>query len=213
MSIKQTPLTGQSLAVAARLLANRDEELAGILRNLGPPPLWSRTPGFPTLVRIILEQQVSLASADSMFRRLVTNVDPFVPGRFVELGETHLRSLGMTRQKTTYCLDLAKRITGGSLRLGALSKMADEDARTELTNIKGIGPWSADIYLLMALHRPDIWPAGDLALATAVRTLKRLRKPPTHDRLLRIASAWRPFRSVAARMLWQYYLSERNGRA
>jgi DNA-3-methyladenine glycosylase II len=206
--IQGEPLTRQSLAVATRQLAAQDKDLATIFKTLGPPPLWSRRPGFPTLVRIILEQQVSLASADSMFQRLAANVDPFEPERFVELGESRLRSLGMTRQKTSYCLDLARRVAEGNLKLGELSRMTDEDARTVLTNIMGIGPWSADIYLLMALRRPDVWPEGDLALATAVSKLKRLRLRPTPDRLLHIGDAWRPFRSVAARMLWQYYLSD-----
>ncbi|MGH9969925.1 MAG: DNA-3-methyladenine glycosylase family protein [Pyrinomonadaceae bacterium] len=206
------PLTKAAVADAAKYLAKRDVDLAFILRRYGPPPLWSRKPGFSTLIQIILEQQVSLASAASMYRRLSENIIPFAPDRFVELGEPHLRSLGMTRQKTAYCIHLAETIVTDRIKLSGLSKLGDEDVRAALMQIKGIGAWSADIYLLMALRRPDVWPASDLALARAATRLKRLRRRPTADRLLSIGNAWRPFRSVAARMLWQYYLAERRAK-
>ncbi len=170
--------------------------------------MWGRPPGFSTLIKIILEQQVSLASAASMYRRLRNNVAPFRPYRFVELGELHFRSLGVTRQKTAYCLHLAECVLAGSLNLRALAKMTDEQAKAALMQVKGIGSWSADIYLLMALRRPDVWPSGDLALATTITQLKNLKKLPTPEQLEIMADAWRPFRSVAARMLWQYYLAK-----
>jgi DNA-3-methyladenine glycosylase II len=181
--------------------------MASVFRQHGPPPLWARKPGFATLVHIILEQQVSLAAAATMFSRLKKQTVPFQPSRVTELGESHLKSLGLTRQKTAYCLDLSRALTEKSLRLGQLSRMSDDDARAALMRIKGIGSWSADIYLLMVLLRPDIWPANDLALATAVRDLKQLKQPPHQIELLNMAEEWRPFRSVAARMLWQYYLA------
>ena len=202
-------LTKADLASAAQHLASRDNNLASILKAYGPPPLWSRKPGFSTLIRIILEQQVSLASAASMYKRLNEHIQPFGPDRVIELGEPHLRSLGLTRQKTAYCLHLAESINGKTLDLSCLSKMSDEDAKAALMQVKGIGSWSADIYLLMVLRRPDIWPASDLALATAVTKVKRLKQRPTTDQLFSIADQWRPFRSVAARMLWQYYLAGR----
>ncbi len=202
-------LTKPTLAAAARHLAKRDKSLATILATYGPPPLWAREPGFATLVQIILEQQVSLASAASMYKRLSENIQPFGPDRVIELGEPHLKSLGLTRQKTAYCIHLAESIRSNSLNLSGLSKMNDEDAKATLMQVKGIGSWSADIYLLMVLRRPDIWPAGDLALATAVTKLKRLKQRPAADHLFRIAEGWRPFRAVAARMLWQYYLARR----
>ncbi len=202
-------LTKTSLAAAAQHLAKRDKNLATILKTYGPPPLWAREPGFATLVQIILEQQVSLASAASMFKRLSENVTPFGPDRLIELGEPHLKSLGLTRQKTAYCIHLAESILANSLSVSGLSKMSDEDAKSALMHVKGIGSWSADIYLLMALRRPDIWPASDLALATAATKLKKLKQRPTTEQLFGIADRWRPFRSVAARMLWQYYLARR----
>ena len=203
-------LTEITLARAAKTLARRDRDLAAILARLGPPPLWARRPGFPTLVKIILEQQVSLASAASMFARMKRNIVPFRPARMIELGEVHLKSLGLTRQKTAYCLHLAQSLADKRLRLSQLSRMSDAKAKVALMEIKGLGAWSADVYLLMALQRPDVWPVNDLALAVAVTKLKQLTRRPNPTQLTEMAEAWRPYRSVAARMLWQYYLAERN---
>jgi DNA-3-methyladenine glycosylase II len=203
------PLTEASLARAAKTLARRDEQLATILKTLGPPPMWARPPGFATLVKIILEQQVSLASAASLFTRLEKNTRPFRPARVIELGEAHLKSQGLTRQKTAYCLHLAESLHDKRLQLRQLSRLNDADAKAALMTVKGIGSWSADIYLLMVLRRPDIFPAGDLALITAVTELKHLALRPNPVQLAQLADAWRPYRSVAARMLWQYYLATR----
>lgn len=202
-------LTPDTLATAAQQLAQRDKDLASILETFGPPPLWARRPGFATLVHIILEQQVSLASAASMLARLRKNVIPFQPARMIELGEGHLKSLGLTRQKTAYCLDLAQSLTDKRLRLSQLYRMSDPQAKAALMEIKGLGSWSADVYLLMVLRRPDVFPETDLALVTAVTKLKQLASRPTSNQLLEMAEAWRPYRSVAARMLWQYYLARR----
>jgi len=199
-------LTAKTLAQAAQDLAARDEILARILATHGVPPMWRRAAGFTTLVHIILEQQVSLKSAKSMLLRLQSAIDPFTPERFVALGETHLRSLGVTRQKSAYVLHLSESILNGELSFNKLSRMPDDEARLSLTRIKGIGLWSADVYLLMALRRADIWPAGDLALAVAAKELWGLEFKPTPDELERIAERWRPYRAVAARMLWQHYL-------
>lgn len=204
-------LNDTSLATAAQHLATRDKHLAFILKRLGPPPLWARRPGFATLIQIILEQQVSLSSAASIFARLKKNVVPFQPARMIELGEIHLKSLGLTRQKTAYCLHLAQSLRDKRLNLSRLSRMDDAGAKSVLMELKGIGSWSADIYLLMALLRADIWPASDLALASAATRLKQLDRRPDKNDLSEIAEAWRPFRSVAARMLWQYYLAGLRG--
>jgi len=202
-------LTTQKLLTAASILASRDKDLARILSEYGPPPLWKRPQGFPTLVRIILEQQVSLASAASIYNRLLNVIDPFRPAGFIAVGEAGFRSLGVTRQKASYLIQLAEQLEHKKLRLSAVARMDDKEAKLMLMDIKGIGSWSADIYLLMAICRADIWPAGDLALATSLMELKRLRQRPTEDRLHRMAEIWRPYRAVAARMLWQYYLAKR----
>lgn len=206
------PLTQKSLALAARELAARDEILAGIHANHGDPPLWRRATGFQTLVHIILEQQVSLKSAKAMLLRLEASIQPFTPEKFLELGDTYLRSLGVTRQKSAYLLHLASSIVSGELSFTKLARMSDDDARVVLTRIKGIGLWSADVYLLMAMRRADIWPAGDLALAVAMKELRGLTYRPGPDELERLAEQWRPHRAVAARMLWQYYLGKRSSR-
>ncbi len=207
-----TRLTTQALVQAAHELAARDETLAWILATYGAPPMWRRPTGFPTLVHIILEQQVSLKSAKAMLLRLQSAIDPFRPERFVELGETHLRSLGVTRQKSAYLLHLSESILNNELSLMRLSRMSDDLARMKLTRIKGIGSWSADVYLLMAMRRADIWPAGDLALAVAAKDLLSLERKPTPEELETIAERWRPYRAVAARMLWQHYLGKKSFR-
>jgi DNA-3-methyladenine glycosylase II len=208
-SVSTGPLTQKSLALAARALAARDTTLAAIHATHGDPPLWRRAAGFQTLVHIILEQQVSLKSAKAMLVRLEGAIQPFTPLRFIELGDTYLRSLGVTRQKSAYLLHLSASIVNGELSFTKLARMSDDEARLVLTRIKGIGLWSADVYLLMAMRRADIWPAGDLALAVAMKELKGLASRPGPELLERLAEQWRPHRAVAARMLWQYYLAKR----
>jgi len=167
--------------------------------------MWGRRPGFETLLRIVLEQQVSLISARAMFARLNSNIQPFTAEAFISAGEPLLRSLGVTRQKSHYCIQVAHAFTSGDLR--RIGRMSDEQAHATLLRIKGVGPWTANIYLLMALKRPDIWPDGDIALATAVGKLHKMKTRPSFAELAKIAEGWRPYRSVAARMLWQFYLA------
>ena len=205
-------LTKKRLTEAAESLAARDKDLAQVLADDGTPPLWARRPGFVTLIRIILEQQVSLASADATYRRLTDNIEPLTPGTVLVAGASHLRSFGVTRQKATYFINVAEAIESGDLDLEELGKESDEVALEKLTSVKGIGPWTAKIYLLMALCRPDVWPVGDIALATAFKNMKGWQQRPTQADLNEIARAWRPHRATAARMLWHYYLSEKENR-
>lgn len=188
-------------------LSERDPHLAEVTRRFGVPPLWARRPGFSALVKIILEQQVSLASAKAAFERLRAAVDRLTPGAFLELDPATLRRVGFSRQKAEYCRSLAAEIVEGRLRLADLAAMDDASAHDRLIRLRGIGRWTADIYLLMALGRPDIWPRGDLALIKAARRVKKLPRQPTDDELEEIAAAWRPWRAVAARLLWHEYLS------
>jgi len=200
-------LNDKRLADATRSVAKLDSDMARILAGLGTPPLWAREAGFATLVRIILEQQVSLASADAMFRRLTGHIEPLTPATVIAAGVPFLRSLGVTRQKAAYFQYVAEAIQNGELDLQALALESDESAIEKLTSVKGIGPWTAKIYLLMVLCRPDVWPVGDVALATAVKNLKGLPRRPTQPELSEIALSWCPYRATAARMLWHYYLS------
>ena len=192
-------------------LSAADPDLAAVVARFGPPPLWARRPGFATLVQIVLEQQVSLASGRATFGRLRDAWGEVTAERFATLTTAQIRSAGVTRQKTSYCLGIARQIVDGRLDLRRLGRADDHAARRRLVEIRGIGPWTADIYLLMALGRPDIWPDGDLALATAAQQVKRLRRRPDTARLRRLATSWAPWRAVAARILWHHYLSTRGG--
>jgi len=201
-----SPLTGETLSLGLQHLASRDADLSVILARLGAPPMWDREPGFPTLVHIILEQQVSLASARAAFDRLRAAATPLTPEAFLTFDDARLKSIGFSRQKTAYARGLALAVLERRLDLADLAGMPDGEVRRVLLKIKGIGPWSADIYLLMALRRPDVWPAGDLALALAAQRVKRLPACPSPAELEALGNAWRPWRAVAARLLWHYYL-------
>jgi len=208
-TIAPVPLTEETFALALQVLSECDPDIAGILRDVGEPPMWVREEGFATLVRIILEQQVSLASADAAFGRLLAAVSPLAPAGFLQLDDAALKAIGFSRQKAAYSRLLAAAIAEGRFEPDALPMMDDDAARAELVKLKGIGPWSADIYLLMALRRPDAWPTGDLALGQAVQKAKRLSSCPTPRELESLGEAWRPWRAVAARVFWHYYLSVR----
>jgi DNA-3-methyladenine glycosylase II len=161
-------------------------------------------------VHIILEQQVSLASAKAAFARLQEAADPLTPERFLEFTDDQLKAIGFSRQKSGYCRELSRSILHGDLDLDGLACMDDEAIRARLMEVKGIGRWTADIYLLMAMLRPDVWPSGDLAIASAVQKIKDLPKRPAPDELEAIARPWKPWRAEAARILWHYYLSGDN---
>jgi DNA-3-methyladenine glycosylase II len=202
------PLTTARLRSAASELTERDPDLRRVVRRLGPPPLWDRPPGFATLVRIILEQQVSLASARAAFARLADALATVAPAPFLSLDDAALKTIGFSRQKTRSCRALAQAVLVGTLDLDGFDALPDDRVRDHLTAIPGIGPWTADIYLLMALCRPDVWPVGDLALRTAAQDLKKLPAPPTAAEFRTLGEAWRPWRSVAARLLWHHYLNQ-----
>ena len=192
-----------------RVLSVRDAHLAEVVKKYGQPPLWVREPGFPTLVYIILEQQVSLASARAAYNRLLQSVKPLTPRRFLKLTDAELLRIGFSRQKTLYTRLLADEVASRRLDLKKLHVSQDQDVHNRLTALKGIGNWTADIYLLSALRRPDIWPIGDLALAIAVQEVKRLRKRPSPEKLEKLSQPWRPYRAVAARLFWHAYLCKR----
>jgi DNA-3-methyladenine glycosylase II len=196
-----------------RELAQRDADLAAVIEKYGNPPLWVREPGFPTLIYIILEQQVSVASARAAYQRLQAAVRPLTPAGFLRLSDVELKQIGFSRQKTLYTRLLADALACGRFDLRDLHDLHDEAARSALVALKGIGNWTADIYLLSALRRPDIWPIGDLALATAVQEVKRLRNRPSPEKLEKISRAWRPWRAVAARLFWHAYLCKRGQRS
>jgi len=192
----------------ARRLAKQDEHLGKVVKLYGPPPLWAREPGFPTLLQIILEQQVSLASAKACYDKLCRRVGKLTPQKLVNTTDADLRADGFSRQKTAYSRHLAQALINKHIDLRRLQDLSDDEVKIELIKLKGIGQWTSDIYLLMAMGRPDVMPKGDIALHAAWHKLSGEPRPSA-DEFLEIAERWRPYRSVAARLLWHFYLSER----
>lgn len=199
-----------NLKEASLWLASRDKAMARVLDQYGYPPLWAREPGFSTLLHIILEQQVSLASANAAFGRLRDRLGLITPGAFLALDDDALRNIGFSRQKTLYSRSLADAVLSGAFELESLETLSDEEVRSAMKQLKGIGDWTADIYLSECLLRTDILPKGDIAMQEAFKVLKGLTARPAHPEFEDGTQHWRPWRSVGTRMLWHYYLSERN---
>ncbi len=202
-------LTNASYTEAVAELSARDPALGDVVETWGVPPRWKRPQGFPTLVLLILEQQVSLASAKATFARLEERAGAVEPDAILALGEERMKEAGLSRQKARYVHGLAEAVAGGTLDFRKLGRADDEAVRAALIPIKGIGDWTVDIYLLSALQRPDVWPARDLALQEAARAVRGLDARPDEAAMKEIGEAWRPWRSVAARILWHRYLNTR----
>ncbi|MET0753280.1 MAG: DNA-3-methyladenine glycosylase 2 family protein [Pyrinomonadaceae bacterium] len=201
-------LNEENLGAACAKLAKTDADLAFIFQTYGQPPLWKREANFATLIHIILEQQVSLASALSAFNKLQEKLGEITPEGVLSLTDEELKAAYFSRQKTVYARELAKAILDGSLDLKSLENLSDAEVKDELKKIKGIGDWTSDIYLLMAMSRADVMPKGDLALHVAWKRLKNLERAPGSEEFQVIAARWKPFRAAAARLLWHFYLSK-----
>ncbi|MBE9045255.1 DNA-3-methyladenine glycosylase 2 family protein [Pleurocapsales cyanobacterium LEGE 10410] len=191
-------------------LIQRDRDLEKIINNYGYPSQWQREPGFATLIRIILEQQVSYASAKAAFKRLNSAVEELTPTSFLSLDDVELKTIGFSRQKTRYGRELARTVMDRSLDLDSLTHLDDSAIREKLTSIKGIGNWTVDIYLMMALQRRDVFPSKDLAVAIAVKEIKNLTTRPKAAELEVIAQPWQPYRAIATKILWHYYLNRKS---
>ncbi len=202
-------ITKKNLPIFCRELSKQDKDLKFIFETYGTPPIWSREPTFATLIHIILEQQVSLASALSAFNKLKKTIGEITPANVLKLNDAEMKECYFSRQKTGYARNLAKAILSNELVLENLPEYSDDEVRNKLIKIKGIGRWTADIYLMMAMLRPDIMPKGDLALHVAFQKLTKLEKRPKSDEFIEIAEKWKPFRSVAARLMWHFYLCEK----
>lgn len=202
-------INNENLQIYCRELVENDADLAFIFQTFGVPPLWKREAGFSTLIHIILEQQVSLASALSAFNKLQAKLGEITPENVLSLTDEELKAAYFSRQKIVYARSLSKAILDETLDLQSLESLPDKEVKHELKKIKGIGDWTSDIYLLMALLRADVMPKGDLALHVAWQKLKKLEGRPSSDKFLEIAERWKPFRAVAARLLWHFYLSEK----
>jgi len=207
MSADGSPLLTDdaALASALNLLAAQDPALAAAQAEAGAPPLRRWPAGFGTLADVIIGQQVSTSAAGAIKTRLRNQIDPLTPEGVLACNEDALRACGLSRQKVTYLHDLAGHLADGRLNLDRLADQDDEAVIAALTDVRGIGRWTAEIYLLFALGRPDAWPAEDLALAVAVQHIRGLDARPKGRMMRSHAEAWRPWRGAAAHFLWHYY--------
>ena len=188
-------------------LASNDPELQLIIDAHDYPPFWSRPNSFESLVHIILEQQVSLASALSTLNKLKERVQELTPARVLLLTDEEMRACYVSRQKSSYIKYLAEALLSGQLKLEEFHNLPDDDIRAQLVALKGIGNWTADVYLMFALQRADIFPIGDLAAVNALKRVKQLPSETTQEEMLKITAKWQPYRTLAAMLLWHYYLS------
>lgn len=191
------------------LLSKKDLHLKTILRQYGYPPMWTRPANFQTLIHIILEQQVSLASAKAAFVKLKEKLVIITPKKMLLLTDAEMKACYFSRQKIVYARHLAEAIVSKQLDLKKLSKLPDEKIREELKRIKGIGDWTVDIYLLFALQRTDIFPTGDLAMINAFKEIKQVEKQISKEEIITLSESWKPHRSVATMLLWHYYIQKR----
>jgi DNA-3-methyladenine glycosylase II len=202
-----TALNPRLHALAVGELVRADPDLERVVARYGSPKFWSRPVGFSTLVYIVFEQQVSLASARATYDKVCALLPAFTPAAYLALSDSQLRGAGVSRQKARYTRLLARAIHDGSLPIAGLGRRPDARVRELLTQITGIGHWTADVYLMVALRRPDCWPTGDLALVKAVQVLKGLDERPDKSWLEELGERYRPYRSVATHIYWHYYLS------
>ncbi|SHN24983.1 DNA-3-methyladenine glycosylase family protein [Mucilaginibacter sp. OK098] len=188
-------------------LAAADPNLAAIIKAHGYPPFWSRPNTFETLVHIILEQQVSLASALSALNKLKERLQELTPARLLLLTDEEMKACYCSRQKTGYIKYLAEALLSGQLNLAELEDMPDNEVRAKLVALKGIGNWTADVYLMFVLQHSDIFPVGDLAAVNAMKRVKKLPANTTKEQMTEMATQWQPYRTIATMLLWHYYLS------
>ena len=190
-------------------LARKDRHLFAIIRQYGYPPMWTRRGNFQTLIHIILEQQVSLASARAALNKLRERIGTITPKKLLALSDEDLKTCYFSRQKTVYARYLANAIVSKQIILKKFSDLDDAEIRRQLKTIKGIGDWTVDVYLLFALQRTDLFPLGDLAMVNALKEVKQLSKETKQEELLKLAERWRPYRSIATMLLWHYYIQKR----
>jgi DNA-3-methyladenine glycosylase II len=193
------------VAVALAELGRTDSRMARAFEATGPLPKRRLPKGYATLAKIIVEQQLSVAAANAIWGRIETALGEVTPKTVLSRRIPTLRKLGLGARKAEYVQGIARAMNKGDLDLGALRRMTDEDAITYLTAVRGIGPWTAEIYLLFAEGRADVWPAGDVALQAAAQGVLGLAERPGTDEMRLLAETWSPHRGIAARLLWAYY--------
>lgn len=191
-------------------LGKKDQHLQSIINQYGYPPMWRRDNSFASLVRIILEQQVSLASAKAAFTKLKEKIGKITPQNLLKLSDEEMKASYFSRQKTVYTRHLAEMILSGNINLVKLKQLSNEEIRTRLKQIKGIGDWTVDIYLLFVLQRTDIFPHGDLAMMNALKEVKKQKLQASKEDIIKLSFIWQPYRSVATMLFWHYYIQKRN---
>jgi DNA-3-methyladenine glycosylase II len=191
-------------------LAKKDKHLKQILQQHGYPPMWQRKPNFETLIHIILEQQVSLASAKAALNKLKEKIGIITPQKLLALTDAEMKACYFSRQKIIYARHLAWSMGNGELSIRKLINLPDDEIRNELKKIKGIGDWTVDVFLLMALQRADIFPVGDLAMMNSLKKKKQLPHHISKEEILEMSESWAPHRSIAAMIFWHAYIQERD---
>lgn len=190
-------------------LAQNDSQLGSIIKQYGYPPMWTRKPNFKTLIHIILEQQVSLASAKAALNKLQEKLGAITPKKVFALSDQELKACYFSRQKTVYARCLAEAIITKKIDLKKIPTSGNDQIRQQLKSIKGIGDWTVDVFLLFALQRTDVFPVGDLAMVNALKEIKQLTIKTNREDLMKLAESWKPYRSIATMMLWHYYIQKR----
>jgi len=192
-----------------RKLTAIDTDFAEIVRQHGYPPMWTRPASFQSLILFILEQQVSLASAYAAFKKLKERIGFVTPSKILALSDAELRACYFSRQKIVYARELALAVQKKQLVLKRLEDKHEDEVRHELKKIKGIGDWTVDVYLMHSLQRTDLFPLGDIALVNSLKEVKQLKKDVSKEKMLKIAEPWRPYRTIAAMILWHAYIKKR----
>ena len=197
-------ITKETFKQAVETLSERDPDLNKFYRTSGLPLLRNRTPGYGTLLKVICGQQVSTAAARAITGRLDSIAKPMTPEIFLGLSEIKVRQIGLSRQKEIYGRGIAEAIINGTFSLRKIANMEDEEAVAEMMKLKGIGRWTAEVYLIFALRRPDLWPIDDLGVVKGVMGMKGLTSRPSRQELIQIGELYKPWRSAAARMMWHH---------
>ena len=199
-----------TLVTICNRLAKKDDAIKLIIEQYGYPPFWNRRASFETLVHIILEQQVSLASAKAALTQLKEKIGSVTPKKILLLSDAALKACYFSRQKIVYTRCLAQAVMDGEITISKLEDLSDEEIRTALTKIKGIGNWTADVFLMMVLHRTDLFPIGDIAMMNSIKHVKQLPPHTSKESILELAEQWRPHRTVAAFIFWHAYIKRKN---
>jgi len=201
--------TNTSLYPICHKLGKKDKHLLSIIKQYGYPPIWTRAASFQTLIHIILEQQVSLASARAALNKLKEKLGSITAKKLLALSDKELKACYFSRQKMVYAKCLANAIVSKQLNLKSFLTLEDAEIRQQLKMIKGIGDWTVDVYLLFALQRTDIFPLGDLAMISALKEIKQLNKETKKEEFLKLSEPWKPYRSIATMLLWHYYIQKK----